>query len=406
MSYQWLYASASVTGPSHYSSNTPCQDASHTSVSPDGQWLAIAVCDGAGSALRSKDGADLVAKSFANKLLSLSAQFSSRLPGAWVNDFVIQQILDVRSELRNLAGSDNLNDFHSTLVACLLGPDGGFSIHIGDGALFGGSGSGTSKDGYIYLDNNFFISKPANGEYANETFFITEGNWIKSLRITPLPQADWVIVGSDGGCALCLDSGEQPKPEFVAPLISLLSKHSNSEWATLLQHTLADSKADLLTNDDKTLVICMRDSLLQDKDASYRYTDPNTPKKNSASAKPTTTPIGNQVLSSVVKPSAGAVVSHADKSQWFSRRYISIAILFAVVLVLLVSLLLCAYQSGLISKIGSQVNSLIFSVKPTLPSDEQKAEPPHPAQKLNERHSSDDKSLKKPEASAASGTQI
>lgn len=406
MSYQWLYASASVTGPSHYSSNTPCQDASHTSASPDGQWLAIAVCDGAGSALHSKDGADLVAKSFANRLLSLSAQFSSRLPGAWVNDFVIQQILDVRSELRKLAGSDDLNDFHSTLVACLLGPDGGFSIHIGDGALFGSSGSGTSKDGYIYLDNNFFISKPANGEYANETFFITEGNWIKNLRITPLPQADWVIVGSDGGCALCLDSGDQPKPEFVAPLITLLSKHSSREWAALLQSTLADSKADLLTNDDKTLVICMRDSLLQDKGASYRYTDPNSPKKNPATAKPTTALNGNRALSGTFKVDDEAAVNHTAKNNWRSRRYISIAILFAVVIVLLVSLLLWAYQSGLISKIGSQVNSVVSPEKLTLPSDEQKAEPPHPAQKLNERHSSDDKSLKKPEASAASGTQI
>lgn len=404
MSYQWLYASASVIGPSHYSSNTPCQDASHTSVSPDGQWLAIAVCDGAGSAMRSKDGADLVAKSFANRLVSLSAQFSSRLPGAWVNDFVIQQILDVRSELRKLAGSDDLNDFHSTLVACLLGPDGGFSIHIGDGALFGGSGSGTLKDGYIYLDNNFFISKPANGEYANETFFITEGNWIKSLRITPLPQADWVIVGSDGGCALCLDSGEQPKPEFVAPLISLLSKHSNSEWATLLQHTLADSKADLLTNDDKTLVICMRDSLLQDKGASYRYTVPNTPKKNLATAKSVTAPTGTQVLSSVVKPSAGAAATFADKSHWCSRRHISIAILFVLVIALLVCIL-WAYPSAP-QKIWSQVKSLISSVEPIPLSDEQKAEPPHPANKLNEYHSSDDMPLKKPEATADSGTRI
>lgn len=406
MSYQWLYGSASVTGPSHYSSNTPCQDASHTSASPDGQWLAIAVCDGAGSALRSKDGADLVAKSFANRLLSLSAQFSSRLPGAWVNDFVIQQILDVRSELRKLAGSDDLNDFHSTLVACLLGPSGGFSIHIGDGALFGGTGSGTSKDGCIYLDNNFFISKPANGEYANETYFLTEGNWIKNLRITPLPQADWVIVGSDGGCALCLDSGDQPKPEFVAPLITLLSKNSSSEWASLLQATLADSKADLLTNDDKTLVICMRDSLLQDKCSSFRYTDPNSPKKNLATAKSATAPTGNHALSSAFKVVAEAAVNHTDKNNWRSRRYISIAILFALVIVLLVSLLLWAYQSGLTSKIGSQVNSFNFSEKPDLPSDEQKTEPPHPANKLNERHSSDDKPLKKPEASAASGTQI
>ncbi|PIV91693.1 MAG: hypothetical protein COZ20_02620 [Gallionellales bacterium CG_4_10_14_3_um_filter_54_96] len=402
MSYQWLYISASVTGPSHSSSNTPCQDASHTSASPDGQWLAIAVCDGAGSALRPKDGADLVAKSFANRLLSLSAQFSSRLPGAWVNDFVIQQILDVRSELRKLAGSDDLNDFHSTLVACLLGPNGGFSIHIGDGALFGGTGSGASKDGYVYLDNNFFISKPANGEYANETFFITEGNWIKNLRITPLPQADWVIVGSDGGCALCLDSGDQPKPEFVAPLITLLSKHSSSEWASLLQATLADSKADLLTNDDKTLVICMRDSLLQDKGASYRYTDPNTPKKNPATAKPTTAPTGNHALSSAFKVDVEAVVN--CKNNWRSRHYISIAILFALVIALLVCIL-WAYPSAH-SKIWSQVNSFIFSEKSNLPSDEQKTEPPHPANKLSERHSSDDKPLKKPEASAASGTQI
>ena len=334
MSYQWRYASASVTGSSHHSDDTPCQDASHATVSPDEKWLAVAVCDGAGSALHSKEGADLVAKSFSRKLIELSAQFANRTPGAWVNDFVIQQILDVRSELRKLAGSDQLDDYHSTLVACLLGPDGGFSIHIGDGALFGGSGNSPSKNKHVYLDNNFFISKPENGEYANETFFITEGYWIKHLRITPLPQADWVIIGSDGGCTLCLDSGHQPKPEFVAPLVSLLSKNSCSEWDFILRDHLSDSRADLLTDDDKTLVVCIRDSLFQDKNVSYRYAQ-NILKKNPSIPKLTSLPPSESFLKRNFKMDEEEDANHVGDNSNNSkiRRYTSIAILLLFVAV-------------------------------------------------------------------------
>ena len=52
---------------------------------------------------------------------------------------MIQSILDIRSKLRDAAQSDTLAQFHTTLVASLIGPNGGFAIHIGDGAIFTGN---------------------------------------------------------------------------------------------------------------------------------------------------------------------------------------------------------------------------------------------------------------------------
>ncbi len=255
----WIAAGASVIGTSHLALGTPCQDSHHIFISKDGSWVAVAVSDGAGSAARSQESSALVARSFARKLNELSDQFATRAPGAWVNDFVIQQVLTVREELRTIAQSDVLSSFHCTLVACLLGPSGGFAIHIGDGVIFGGSSKRDSNAEKISLDVGPFLSPPENAEYANETFFITVGDWIKHLRITPLPRCEWVMLATDGGAALCTVAESVPKGGFVGPLLTLCKNESDSKrWGALLTRTITDAQADKLTNDDKTLVVCMR----------------------------------------------------------------------------------------------------------------------------------------------------
>jgi hypothetical protein len=254
----WITASSSVRGKGHEQTGTPCQDASLVLSSPDGEWVALVASDGAGSAEHAEIGSATVAKHFADALIRLAPNLANRNPGEWIIDSVLASIINIRNELRIAARSDSLKAYHCTLVACLIGPTGGFSIHIGDGSIFGGiAGHETSTT--IDLSGGIFISAPQNGEYANETVFITERDWIKNLRIQPIPKLNWVMLGTDGGMALAMNNEAVPKTGFVAPVLSEVIKTANlGSPGDTLKEILSDRQADRLTNDDKTLVIAIR----------------------------------------------------------------------------------------------------------------------------------------------------
>jgi hypothetical protein len=257
----WFYSGSSVTGQSHLVTSIPCQDKFSIETTGNGDWFAVAVCDGAGSAEFAEIGATITSTYFCKKLIGLAAELNERPPGEWINDFVINCITEVRNELRLEAGSDNIRKYHCTLVAALIGKSGGFSIHIGDGALFGGNFEKNNNGSHIELNKNFIKSNPENGEYANETFFITEGNWIKHLRILPLPPLDWMVVCTDGGASLLLDNDNEVKPNFLAPFVEaqINDKFQNKNYITEI---LSDPKANKLTADDKTIVLAIRNNLV------------------------------------------------------------------------------------------------------------------------------------------------
>lgn len=259
---EWIIASASVIGSSHQKTSAPCQDASVIQISESGEWVAIVVSDGAGTASHSQEGSSFLATFFARSLISLSAELSSRAPGQWINDYVIERILEARHSLRAKADSDDISKYHCTLVACLLGPSGGFAIHIGDGAIFGGRAGHGPISGEAELNDNFFISAPDNGEYSNETYFVTEGNWIKNLRITPMPRLDWIYACTDGGTALSMVSDKEPKEGFIVPVLKeVLNKSNTADRNATLVDILANPQADKVTGDDKTIAIACRASL-------------------------------------------------------------------------------------------------------------------------------------------------
>ena len=259
----WKIAAVSVRGSGHEQTGTPCQDACSVLESEDGRWVALVASDGAGSAKHADVSSALVASDFAKALIGLAREFDDRPPGAWTTDAVIEEIVRLRKILREEAGSDNISDFHCTLVAALLGPTGGFTIHLGDGAVFGGIAN-SSEESCIDLSAEYFVSEPENGEYANETVFLTERDWIKHLRIQPLSKAGWLILGTDGGMALAMHEEKTPKTGFVVPVLRDIIGKANLEARNdALEKILTDRQADRLTNDDKTLVVAVRSTCVK-----------------------------------------------------------------------------------------------------------------------------------------------
>jgi hypothetical protein len=254
----WITAASSVRGKGHEQTGAPCQDSSIILDSADGQWVALVASDGAGTAEYADVGSTTVAKQFADALIQLASRLTTKKPGEWVIDSVLGSIIEIRTNLRSAAATDNLKAYHCTLVACLIGPTGGFAIHIGDGAIFGGvttNGASTTID----LSGDIFVSAPHNGEYANETVFITERDWIRNLRIQPIPKLDWVMLGTDGGMALAMSNDTTPKTGFVAPVLNeIIKTAAQGKQDISLENILSDKQADRLTNDDKTLVVAIK----------------------------------------------------------------------------------------------------------------------------------------------------
>jgi serine/threonine protein phosphatase PrpC len=258
---------ASATGDSHLDSGTECQDAFDYCYSVDREWLAVTVCDGAGSSKQSGVASSYVSGRFSRELIKIATRLSKRQFGSWVTDEILNAVLTIRGELREIAKSDDLKDFHTTLVAVLLGPASslggraGLGVHIGDGAIFGGDLGNDRETSTCYLDEKFFIfSHPENGEYANETYFVTETQWIKRIRVTPLQKTDWIALATDGGCSVALTNNQTPRAPFLPDLITKIVSADPDEYHEILGSMLNDPGIRSLTDDDKTIVILLGNS--------------------------------------------------------------------------------------------------------------------------------------------------
>lgn len=258
----WNVSYASVTGVSHKQSKLPCQDSAKTCLSKDGKWISCVVSDGAGSAKHSQIASKLLTKTLSVKLIDLSEKIASNGWEYAYKKFIVDAIESVRDDLKKQAKSEDLRDYHCTLIATLIGEKEGLSIHLGDGAIFGGSITPTEKN-KVTLSKNTFISLPENGQYANETFFVTEKDWQNHLRIKKIEGLDWIVTATDGGTALAMINDKEAKPGFIKPVIHQLTIESSEKNRNkLLKTILSDTQANKLTSDDKTLAIIYRSGLL------------------------------------------------------------------------------------------------------------------------------------------------
>lgn len=244
----WRVFGASVTGKSHLDKAIPCQDA-HAHVQVGGSLVAV-VCDGAGSARHSELGAQFVASTLAQALAqqlrqgaSIEALHDGALAGA---------MAQVRGELEALADNHGavLDDYATTVVGVVMGPSVGVFFHLGDGV------------GVAQLDDGGeVISQPANGEYANETYFISGERWRDQLRLLPIPRGVRGLVLMSDGCMPFAMS--KNNASLYAPFMGAVQNYlSCMDDITLgeeaLAHTLADPRTHQITGDDKTLLLALR----------------------------------------------------------------------------------------------------------------------------------------------------
>jgi hypothetical protein len=227
----------------------PCQDAFRVWHGPAGIDV-IAVADGAGSAAYAHRGA-VKAAEFATE--ALWAHFLRR-PADRPNiaEALQQAFLTVRRELAVYAerGQMPLASLATTLTVAVLMPDCLAVAQTGDGLVAATNDCGVLKS----------ATRPQNGEFANETFFITaEGGNVPGFVAVYTPVSALAIL-TDGLLPIAADYKEhQPFRGFFEPMFAAL-RHADDpdSLAQKLVAFLDSDRVNAHTDDDKTLVLAVR----------------------------------------------------------------------------------------------------------------------------------------------------
>jgi hypothetical protein len=253
---RWRTAFATVAGTSHLRNGSPCQDASGCIVLelPDGsEVLAAAASDGAGTAVRSKEGAELAVSSFLTDFGIAAARDSSlnSIDRSFVDEWLFSFQLAV-SRLAEGAES-HPRDYSCTLLGAIVGPASAIYLHIGDGAIVVGA---EGEEDYAW------IAWPQHGEYANQTYFLTQSDASTILVFERGPPVDEIALFTDGIERLVLNLSDQSvhSPAF-RPIFQWLAQtepERSDKASDALSAYLSSDYINARTDDDKSLVIATR----------------------------------------------------------------------------------------------------------------------------------------------------
>ena len=248
----WRAVAASTIGTSHVATGGICEDSclAQVDISPDQPpLLSIFVADGAGSAARGGQGAELA--------IEASAAFvSSKLvsPGfAMHEEFAIECVIAIRNRIYAQAVKDGfkVRDYACTFLGVLSSAKGTLVMQIGDGGIVLDTGHGL----------NVAIT-PMSGEYANMTHFVTDEDAIQVLISKVFPnKASKVAVFTDGIQRLALNMASNTAHDpFFFPFFKVLASIP-SEQEDQLQNALVNflnsASVNERTDDDKTLVLAL-----------------------------------------------------------------------------------------------------------------------------------------------------
>lgn len=249
---RWRVVAASVTGRRHLAQQQPCQDAVRFEVGPR-PWLLAVVADGAGSAKHGEIGATTATTAALAELRrGLDGLASNRDTPA------LRAIIEAALEAARRAISAEaaarqaaVGDLATTLAVCAAGPELVAVAQVGDGAVVVREASGELRS----------LTKPAVGEYLNETVFLTSENALASAQyaIRPGPVSH-VAMFSDGLQMLALRMpGAVPHAPFFSPLFAWLRQVGEPGPAGQeLAAWLGSSRVGARTDDDVTLLLADR----------------------------------------------------------------------------------------------------------------------------------------------------
>jgi hypothetical protein len=149
---------------------------------------------------------------------------------------------------RARASGSLLSDYATTLIGVMAGAEGGWFFHVGDGL---GLAQPRAAEAWAT------VSPPENGEYVNETYFVTGESWRERLRLTAIgAPLSTVVLMSDGAMSFVMNRARDALfAPFYDPVARYLEGATLEEGNRALTATLEDARTHAITSDDKTLLI-------------------------------------------------------------------------------------------------------------------------------------------------------
>jgi hypothetical protein len=252
----WRYVDSVAVGSSHRMTALPCQDrcaGAIVATRDGGDALVCVISDGAGSALRAEDGAQLVC----DTLLAL-ASAAVRECGdldELDDERVRGWFLDVRDRLQIVASDAgiDLREFAATSLLAIATARHTLCAQIGDGAIvLRGPEDAAAFEVAVW---------PAGGEYANQTFFVTDERAQDHLELRRFGGVRDLVALSDGLQSLALEQGTRSAfSPFFEPLVRTV-READGRGPTLRDALAAYLDSDAInqrTDDDKSLAIACR----------------------------------------------------------------------------------------------------------------------------------------------------
>ncbi len=242
----WTTLGESVAGTAHIARGLPCQDAVRFArLDPAGEWLAVAVADGAGSASHADRGAALTCDGLLAGLAELDTLRRTD------RESVTELFSRVRAEV--IAEAERLGvrprELACTAILAVAGPTTTLVAQLGDGAIVLGDAGG--------LRTAFW---PEPGEYANLTDFLTDERFADVLQVDVAGPVDDLAVLTDGLQRLALDfSARVPHGPYFRPLFNELRAATDPEALVEPFRKFLDApRVNARTDDDKSLVLAVR----------------------------------------------------------------------------------------------------------------------------------------------------
>ena len=248
----WRLVGASVEGTSHLKTGMGCQDAFRYAWWANG--VVLAVSDGAGSAKRAADGAELAVDTAVDSLLDALMEEEPSTNEAW-QGMIRRAFGAARARLMQKALQENVlvREYGTTLMVLVLSQQYTIGGLIGDCA---------AVIRYVgEADELTSICRPQMGEYANMTHFLTQPGALQLLDVQiRAKSAQAVALFSDGLSRLALNLAQnKPYAPFFKPLFAFAATVEDEKDAQAqLEAFLGSERINMHTNDDKTLVLGSR----------------------------------------------------------------------------------------------------------------------------------------------------
>jgi hypothetical protein len=222
MKHEWKAAGTFVKGIYHESQKIGCQD--RYSYNYIDRAVSISLADGAGSALKSEIGAEISTKLINKTVLNhFDKIYESDIDVAKnILTHPIRTSFGIFSK-RNNCGMD---DLATTLLFVCVKDDKFIAGHIGDGIL-----------GYLENNKLKILAYPENGEFVNETFFMTSKNYKKKLRLFKgkLNNINGFFLMTDGTCESFFDKRTKSLSPAILSFFDWIDNYSVMEVESALR---------------------------------------------------------------------------------------------------------------------------------------------------------------------------